>query len=89
MNNFKDFAPENKEEAQWIENYNDLSKYISDGLKRVNENDRLSVLKSLNPSDLSLMNLFVLSLKNEEYEICEIANKLLKERGLEFKSDKR
>ena len=88
MSNYKDFLPQNEEERLWVENYNNLSKYISDKLKGVDEKDRLAVLKASNPSDLSLMNLFLLSLKNEDYEICEIANRLLKERGLEFKTDK-
>ena len=88
MNKYKDFVPQGEDERQWIENYNNLSKYISDKLKGVDEKDRFTVLKELNPSDLSLMNLFILSLKNEDYKICEVANRLLKERGMEFKSDK-
>jgi len=88
MSNYKEFLQQSEEERQWIENYNKLSKFISDKLKGVDEKDRFTVLKELNPSDLSLMNLFILSLKNEDYKICEIVDKLLKERGLEFKSDK-
>jgi|GEM_PF-3234416 len=88
MSNYKNFFPQSEEESQWVENYNNLSKYISDRLKGVDEKDRFTVLKETNLSDLSLMNLFLQSLKNEDYEICEIANRLLKERGLEFKSDK-
>jgi hypothetical protein len=44
-------------------------------------------MKQEGPTDLSLQNLFLYSLKHEDYEICEINNKLLKERGLEYKSD--
>jgi hypothetical protein len=88
MNHYKDFQPVNEEERQWVENYNNLSRYISDKIKGVDKKDRFTVLKASNPSDLSLMNLFLMSLKNEDYEICEIANNLLKERGLEFKSAK-
>jgi RNA polymerase-binding transcription factor DksA len=88
MSNYKIFFSQSEEESQWVENYNNLSKYISDRLKEVDEKDRFTVLKETNLSDLSLMNLFLQSLKNEDYEICEVANRLLKERGLEFKSDK-
>ena len=85
---YKDFKPENEEERRWVENYNNRSNFIAKKLKGVNEKDRLTVLKKSNISDLSLMNLFLISLRNEDYEICEVANRLLKERGLEFKSDK-
>lgn len=88
MSDYKNFTPYGESERQWVENYNNLSKYISDKLKKLDAKDRFAVLKALNPSDLSLMNLFVLSLKNEDYEICAVANRLLKERGMEFKSDK-
>ena len=88
MSNYKNFFPQSEEESQWVENYNNLSKYISDRLKEVDEKDRFTVLKETNPSDLSLMSLFLQSLKNEDYEICEVVDRLLKERGLEFKSDK-
>ena len=88
MSNYKDFVPQSEDERQFIEFYNNLSKCISDRLKGVDEKERFTILKETNPSDLSLMNLFLLSLKNEDYEICEIANRLLKERGFEFKSGK-
>ena len=88
MSNYKDFVPKSEDERQFVEFYNNLSMYISDRLKEVDEKERFTVLKEATPSDLSLMNLFLLSLKNEDYEICEVANRLLKERGLEFKTDK-
>ena len=86
MSNYKDFVPQSEEERQWVENYNNLSKCISDKLKGVDEKDRFTVLKELAPSNLSLMNLLLLSLKNEDYEICEVVNRLLNERGVEYKS---
>ncbi|MCX2679579.1 hypothetical protein OOZ15_06445 [Galbibacter sp. EGI 63066] len=70
-----------------ISNHSVLLSYF-DKLKGVDKKDRFRALKASNPSDLSLMNLFLMSLKDEDYEICEVANRLLKERGLEFKSDK-
>jgi hypothetical protein len=88
MSKYEDFQPANEEERQWVENYNNLSKYISDKLKGINKKDRLTALKAANPSDLSLMNLFLFSLRNEDYEICEVAKILLHERGLKFQSEK-
>lgn len=88
MNKYENFQPANEEERQWVENYNNLSKYISDKLKGLKEKDRLTALKTSNPSDLSLMNLFLLSLRNEDYEICEVAKVLLRERGLKFQPQK-
>lgn len=61
MSKYEDFQPANEEEGQWVENYNNLSKYISDKLKGLKEKDRVTALKASNPSDLSLMNLFLLS----------------------------
>ncbi|SFB80946.1 hypothetical protein SAMN04487891_102461 [Flagellimonas taeanensis] len=87
MSDYKDFVPKNAEEGQWVEKYNALSRYVSEKLKGIAKNDRLTALRASEPTDLSLMNLFLVSLKNEDYEICEVANQLLKERGLEFKSD--
>lgn len=87
MTNQENSVPQNEEEA-FVEYYNNLSKYIAEKLKEVTEKDRLSVLKILNPSDLSLMNLHLLSLKNEDYEICDVAITLLNERGINFNSEK-
>jgi len=88
MSNYENFVPQSEDERQFVEFYNNLSKLISDRLKRIDEKDRFMVLKESNPSDLSLMNLFLQSLRNEDYELCEVANRLLQERGLELKSDK-
>jgi hypothetical protein len=76
------------DEKTWEEQYLIQTQNISRWLKSVNKAQGLTELKSANPSDLSLMSLFVYSLKQEDYEICEIAHTLLKERGLEFQSDK-
>lgn len=87
MSKYEGFQSANEEERQWVENYNNLSKYISDKLKGINEKDILTALKASNPSDLSLMNLFLLSLRNEDYEICEVAKIMLDERGLKFQPE--
>ena len=60
---------------------NNQSKYISEKIRGINEEDRLAVLKDLNPTDLSLMNLYLQALKKEDYETCAVAKTVLLERG--------
>lgn len=81
MNTHETFQPKDEEERRWVEHYNDLSKYISERIRAVNVKDRLNVLKDLNPTDLSLMNLYLQALKKEDYETCAVAKTLLLERG--------
>ena len=54
---------------------------MSEKIRGLPEKDRLSVLKDLNPTDLSLMNLYLQALKKEDYETCIVAKTLLLERG--------
>lgn len=84
---YKDFFPDNAEESKWVELYEKQTKIISDFLKGIPKEDRYAIMKQEGPTDLSLQNLFLYSLKHEDYEICDVANKLLKERVIEFKSD--
>jgi hypothetical protein len=81
MSNYEDFEPNNEEEKQWVEYYNNLSKYISEKIKGLDEKDRLPILKGLNQTDISLMNLYLQALKKEDYETCSVAKTLLLERG--------
>lgn len=81
MSNHEDFQPRSEEEEKWVNYYNDLSDKISERIKSEAEEDRLSILKISNPSDLSLMNLFLRALKKEDYETCAVAKTLLLERG--------
>ena len=81
MNSYENFQPKDEEERQWVEHYSNLSKYMSEKIRGLPEKDRLSVLKDLNPTDLSLMNLYLQALKKEDYETCIVAKTLLLERG--------
>jgi hypothetical protein len=81
MSNYDNFEPRDEEERQWVEYYNNLSKYISEKIRGLDEKDRLTVLTDLNPTDISLMNLFLQALKKEDYETCSVARTLLLERG--------
>lgn len=84
MDNYENFQPRDEEERQWVEHYNNLSKYISEKIRGLNEKDRLPVLKEINPTDLSLMNLYLQALKKEDYETCAVAKTLLLERGFKI-----
>ena len=86
MDNFK---PKDEEERKWVEQYNKLSQEISEKIRGLNEKDRLAVLKDINPSSPSLMNLYFQSLKQEDYETSAVAKKLLLERGFEIPNQTR
>lgn len=82
MDNYENFQPKDEEERQWVEQYNNLSKFISEKIRGLNEKDRLTVLRELKPTDDSLMNLYLQALKKEDYETCGAAKALLLERGI-------
>ncbi len=84
MSNVPEFIPENEEERKFVEEYNKLSIYMSEKLKELDQKDRLTVLRDLKPTDLSLMNLYLQSLKKEDYETCAAAKALLEERDFKM-----
>lgn len=86
MNNNQNFHPKNEEERLWVEHYNNISKYISEKLRGLSEEKRLPYLKAAEPTDLSLMNLYLQALKKEDYETCAVAKSLLLERGFKIPS---
>ena len=59
MDNYQNFQPKNEEERQWIEKYNNISKYISEKIKELSEEKKLPYLRTTEPTDLSLMNLYL------------------------------
>jgi len=86
MESYDDFQPQSEEERRWVEQYNQLSAVISNRLRLLPEEQRLPLLRDSNPSDLSLMNLYMQALKNEDYEACAVAKVLLIERGFKIPS---
>ena len=84
MDNYEDFHPNSEEEKQWVERYDDLSQRISEAIRGLSEEKRLSYLRDVQPSDLSLMNLYLQALKMEDYETCGVAKTLLVERGFKI-----
>ncbi|NCU05119.1 MAG: hypothetical protein GXC73_14155 [Chitinophagaceae bacterium] len=81
MDSYENFQPNSEEERLWTEQYNGLSNYISERIRGLDQKERLPVLRSLEPTDLSLMNLYLQALKREDYETCVVAKELLLERG--------
>jgi hypothetical protein len=81
MDRFPDFIPNNEEERQWVDRYNSISDWTSEQIRSLSEEKRLPFLRAANPSDLSLMNLYIRAYKKEDYETCAVAKALLIERG--------
>ena len=81
MENYQSFQPKDEEERKWVEQYNNISKYISEKIRGLSEEKRLPYLRAVEFTDLSLMNLYLQALKNEDYETCIVAKALLLERG--------
>ena len=84
-NSYDNFRPQNEDERIWVEQYNNVSKFISEKIRGLSEEHRLPVLRDLNKSDTSLKNLYLQALKAEDYETCSVAKVLLEERGITFK----
>jgi hypothetical protein len=84
MDNYQNFQPNNEEEKQWIELYNSISTETSKKIRELSEEKRLPYLRASDPTDLSLMNLYLQAMKKEDYETCVVAKALLLERGFQF-----
>ncbi|MCT4648496.1 MAG: hypothetical protein N4A74_26145 [Carboxylicivirga sp.] len=86
MTNIENFQPRDEEEKKWVEYYNQLSEFISQKIRGLDEKDRLTTLRDLNQTDPSLMNLYLQSLKKEDYETSAVAKIILEERGYKIPS---
>jgi primosomal protein N'' len=82
MSIFPDFKSNSEEESQWIEQYNKISDSTSAQIRLLSKEQRLPFLRAAEPSDTSLVNLYIRAFKKEDYETCEVAKALLKERGI-------
>jgi hypothetical protein len=81
MEDYYNFKPNSEEERQFFEAHSTLSKASSSMIRSLPEEQRLPALKEANPSDISLMALYLWALKQEDYETCSTAKGLLLERG--------
>jgi len=80
--NFYGFQPNSEEERLFFEAHSSLSKSASKMIRSLPPEKRLPALKEVNPSDTSLMALYLWAMKQEDYETCESAKALLIERGI-------
>lgn len=81
----EEFKPQNEEEWQFKEQYDDLSKRISEKIRGLPKEARLPILRDLAPTDAALMNLYLQAREKEDYETCAAAKELLLERGFEIR----
>jgi hypothetical protein len=84
MDSYQNFQPKDEEERHWVEQYNNLSMYTSEKIRGLSEEKRLPYLRASEPTDLSLMNLYLQALKKEDFETCAVAKALLLERGFKI-----
>ena len=82
LENYYNFQPNSEEERLFFEAHSNLSKTASKVIRSLPQEKRLSALKEINPSDISLMALYLWAMKQEDYETCEPAKVLLLERGI-------
>lgn len=86
LENFYNFQPNSEEERQFIEAHSSLSKATSKMIRSLPPEHRLPALKEANPTDISLMALYLWAMKREDYETCVPAKALLLERGFQIPS---
>lgn len=82
--NIDDFEPNSEEERLFVEAHSKLSKTTSKIIRSLPPENRLAGLKEANPSDISLMALYLWAMKQEDYETCKVAKELLLERGFKM-----
>jgi hypothetical protein len=59
MDNYQNFKPKDEEERQFVAQYNSISKYTSEKIRGLSDEKRLPYLRASEPTDLSLMNLYL------------------------------
>jgi|688.fasta_scaffold723584_2 hypothetical protein len=84
MDNFINFEPNSEDERFFFETHRNLSIATSKLIRSLPQEHRLFALKEGNPSDTSLMALYLWALRNEDYETCQVAKELLIERGIDI-----
>lgn len=80
--NIDDFKPNSEEERQFFEAHSSISRTTSTMIRSIPPADRLTTLKKANPSDTSLVALYLWAMKQEDYETCAVAKALIEERGI-------
>jgi len=80
--NIEYFQPNSEEERQFFELHNSLSKTTSKMIRSLAPEHRLPALQAANPTNTSLMALYLWAMKQEDYETCTVAKALIEERGI-------
>ncbi len=78
----EEFQPNSEEERLFIEAHSGLSKVISMMVRALPKENRVAAIKHGNPTDTSLLALYLWAMKQEDYETCEAAKALIEERGI-------
>lgn len=78
------FKPDSEVEKTFFETHSALSKATSRMIRGLPPEERLNALRISNPSDLSLMALYLWALRQEDYETCSPVKSLLLERGIKI-----
>lgn len=84
MDKIINFQPNSEEERLFFEAHSGLSKATSAMIRKLPSEHRLIALKEANPTDISLMALYLWAIKQEDYETCIPAKLLLLERGFKI-----
>jgi hypothetical protein len=82
LDDFYNFKPNSEKERRFIEQYSGLSKTSSKLLRSLPEERRLPELRAAEPNNTSLMSHYLWALRQEDYEVCRVAQILLLERGI-------
>jgi hypothetical protein len=77
-----DFQPNSEEERLFIEAHSSMSKVISMVVRTLPKENRVAAINHGNPSDTTLLALYLWAMKQEDYETCEAAKVLIEERGI-------
>ena len=80
--NIEDFKPNSEEERVFVEAHSSLSIATSKIIRSLPSDHRLAALKKADPTDTSLLALYLWAIKQEDYETCAVAKELIKERRI-------
>ena len=80
--NIYNFDKNSEQEKKFIELHGNLSKLTSKMIRSLPQDDRFPALKKANPTDTSLLALYLWAIRQEDYETCKVAKALIEERGI-------
>ncbi len=81
--NIEDYKPNSEEQRFFIREHSELSEMTSKIIRAVHSEKRLMALREINPTDTSLLALYLYAIQEKDYETCEVAKILIEERGID------